>query len=118
MAVLLGGLGSTKTKSYTQPDGFTNESYVTIHRFIDYKKLGNSKFYVVYHLAVDGRFKTATSPIFNGLYKNGLFVKEITKWVKSINQDPKAQYSVVFFDYDKISSFKRGYQAKGLKYPK
>ena len=111
MAVLLGAIGAAKKKEYTSPGSYATESFVHVHRFINPKKPENDQFYIIYNLEKDRRFYTATSPMFKGTYEKGLFIKEITKWIKSIGQDPKAQYNLRITNEYKISRLKRGYKS-------
>ena len=111
MAVLLGSIGATK-KKYKFAGYIATDSYVDIYQFLHKTNPENNKFYLVYNLLRDGRFLKGLSPIYEGTYEEGKFVKPITKWIESIGQNPNAQYSYRYTNEYKRGDFSRGYKAK------
>lgn len=107
MTVLLGAVSKYEGwKSYDDRDR------VFIHQFNDGKKGDKNQFYVLYYAEKNGKKYKIPSPLFFGTYKDNEHSKEISKWIKSVGGDSKAQYiRMINTDY-KISSFKRGYKAK------
>lgn len=113
-------LGAVKKKYFFDEKKYSTDDLIWIHQYEDKKNSDKNKFYIEYKgnkkVVVEGntynKRVTITSPVFEGSYRDGEFVKPITAWIKSINGKPDAQYFRMYDSVNSISDFKRGYKAK------